>query len=960
MIHIIEGLFMEEHNIRKQVLENVKRFFGSTYKETDGEKYAAVLEGMERPSFPNQDVDELCEKAAKLLLKKYKREPSVEYPSQLIIRKLGKPKINGQNKMVESENQMEKLAFKMANTMAAYEEEIEFMVSHSMDQNGSYDTIFAISSMRKGEEPIKSLIRGVYGRVETQLIHDKKNDSKTIYGKILIPTKNREVNGEERKKESYGSWITTVTSALPSTQEYCVKVRFIPVEKGQEIEQRLKELKEIHDQLRFYSEIDWNDTTGLSSNYGRQENLIERITDKVKLRNIIIGREERSGNYSSNFGITRKQKNKRAEMLVQEMDQELYRLNRALQTQLWKVEVMVKANDEDVIQTVACSMSGALKLWDYDLKWDTEPVNALIAGTKEVIPLMMFPTKEYSGFEFIENEEFSLVSPADITTGIDIGNIIWNGTKISNFYLPIQALNRHAFICGMTGAGKTNTLFNVIEKMDIPFLVIEPVKGEYRSLKTYYPDLKTWVMKAEEDRSSDVSMIRINPFWFPENTNIAFHIDSIKTIIASAFEMSAAMPNILEQCLYHVYIKAGWDIATNSNIYKEELPEEFLYPTFSNLLKEIDDYLDHAQFGDEVLGNYRGAMSTRMKSFIDGLKGILLNTQEHPNYEEFMNGRNIIELEGLADDADKCLVMGTIIVQYYEYLKLHFKISDRRLSHIMIIEEAHRLFKNTKKQANTENGADAAGQLVDSLSNIMAEIRAFGEGLLIVDQSPTKIAEDVIKNSGTKIIHRIDNEKDIKILESSLLIPDDKTSLPALCQGEALIRTEGMTRPCKVTMYCSNIKEQYSLSDSFQRKTLSSEELQIISATMSILSSEEVLKIVQYCIRQVLHDLAESDMENWYETVKTFIVELIYRLDVVKKYDFVAGRWKVIYQIISLAIKRMNDDLSIKEIGTIHLFMMRILDLYYEQRDGYYVKRAAIDILIKYMYDNIIPIFNNG
>src|SRR5699024_9191904 len=280
-----------------------------------------------------------------------------------------------------------------------------------------------------------------------------------------------------------------------------------------------------------------------------------------------------------------------------------------------------------------------------------------IAGTKEVIPLMMFPTKEYSGFEFIENEEFSLVSPADITTGIDIGNIIWNGTKISNFYLPIQALNRHAFICGMTGAGKTNTLFNVIEKMDIPFLVIEPVKGEYRSLKTYYPDLKTWVMKAEEDRSSDVSMIRINPFWFPENTNIAFHIDSIKTIIASAFEMSAAMPNILEQCLYHVYIKAGWDIATNSNIYKEELPEEFLYPTFSNLLKEIDDYLDHAQFGDEVLGNYRGAMSTRMKSFIDGLKGILLNTQEHPNYEEFMNGRNIIELEGLADDADKCLVM---------------------------------------------------------------------------------------------------------------------------------------------------------------------------------------------------------------------------------------------------------------------------------------------------------------
>ena len=122
----------------------------------------------------------------------------------------------------------------------------------------------------------------------------------------------------------------------------------------------------------------------------------------------------------------------------------------------------------------------------------------------------------------------------------------------------------------------------------------------------------------------------------------------------------------------------------------------------------------------------------------------------------------------------------------------------------------------------------------------MAEIRAFGEGLLIVDQSPSKIAEDVIKNSSTKIIHRIDNEKDIKLLQSALLIPDDKTSLPALAQGEALIRTEGMKRPCKVKIYCSDVKENYHLSDSFQHSGVANAELEYAFAAMAILSDDTI------------------------------------------------------------------------------------------------------------------------
>ena len=327
---------------------------------------------------------------------------------------------------------------------------------------------------------------------------------------------------------------------------------------------------------------------------------------------------------------------------------------------------------------------------------------------------MMFPTREYCGFGFSEIEEFSLVSQSDQTEGFQLGNILWNGTPFSPFWLSPGALSRHAFICGMTGSGKTNTLFKILEGVQLPFCVIEPVKGEYRALKSAYPNLKVWTMKVTDDRDPSVQVMRINPFWFPEQGSLAFHIDSIKTIIASSFELTAAMPNILEQCLYNIYVKAGWDLVTNQNVYAGKIPQEYLYPTFSDLCSEIETYLNNSDFSGDLMGDYKGALLSRLKSFVNGYKGILLNTNAHPDYSQIMNGCSVLELEGLADDADKCLVMGTILVQYYQYLKLHFKddSADRKLHHLLVIEEAHRLFKS-------HNGID---------------LRQIGRRVKIVDQ----------------------------------------------------------------------------------------------------------------------------------------------------------------------------------------------------------------------------------
>lgn len=415
------------------------------------------------------------------------------------------------------------------------------------------------------------------------------------------------------------------------------------------------------------------------------------------------------------------------------------------------------------------------------------------------------------------------------------------------------------------------------------------------------------------------------------------------------------MPNILEQCLYNVYINAGWDLITNKNIYADRLPEEYLYPTFSDLCNEIEDYLDKSDFGEEVLGNYKGALLSRMKSFVNGYKGILLNTTAFPNYSEFLNGHCVIELEGLADDADKCLVMGTILVQYYQYLKQHFKDSEdkKKLNHLIVIEEAHRLFKKSKKNKTAESGSDPTGQLVDSLSNMMAEIRAFGEGMLIVDQSPTKLADDVVKNSATKIIHRIDNGDDIKVLQSSMLLPDDTTSFAMLKQGEALVRTDRMTKPCKVLMNCNNDKENYSLSDSFAMISSDDSELREIFVATSILYDDVIANEIQNYIMTYLNSLALTNFKLWYEITEDLLYEVILILKHHKVYDMVDFRLSVLFKIILLSIKKDLHYKSKKDMGLFHMFISRLFDFYQEKRSGAFIKKGVLELFKEYFDKNI-------
>lgn len=937
----------------RKILDNMAEFTGK--EDTDRrEEFLQIIHNfpiadLEDAGLKKISLDPVLEEA-KNLLKDFRVElPRPSYCSRLALKELGRKKQN--KKSASEDSSLQKAALHMAHVLAAYEEDVMLTVTGRVSADQQMKTDFVLSSCEMKDDVIESMIRSVYGQVRTVPAGEFPLYPCRAYacGRMIYPGKDRKKEQPDFKKLE--SWTTAVLKALPASGDFTVSIRLCPLSAAgiYEVEKQREKLARCYNKLKFYSELNCNYSSVLGSSRNPKDNILREGKDTV------FGKNQAGENHSFSIAVSGRDTDRNAWNMLEPLEYEMRRLQNSLDTAAWGIQISAAARSEETIQSLTSVLSGTLEYSGLRLFWsDEEPDRTgFVMNQEEVLPLLFFPAEEFCGFAFKENEEFSLVSENIRGEGFQVGNLLHNSLQIAPFYLSADALSRHAFICGMTGGGKTNTMFYLIRGASLPFCVIEPVKGEYRALKSIFPDLKVLTMKTDAKTDGNVDIMQINPFWFPQGASLAYHIDSIRTIIASAFELTEAMPNILEQCLYNIYIDSGWDIVRNVNIYRDSLPEEYLYPTFTDLCSEIQDYLERSDYSEEVKGNYKGALLSRIRSFANGYKGVLLNTTAHPDYEALMTDHCVVELEGLADDADKCLVMGTILTQYYQYRRNHFPDSGekKKAEHLIVIEEAHRLFKNNKKNEKS-GGPDPTGQLVELLSNMMAEIRAFGEGMLIVDQSPTKLAEDVIKNSATKIVHRIDNSNDIKVMQSCMLLPDDLLSFASLRQGEALVRTDYMTKPCKVKILLSDVKEEYSLAATFRNGDAPDNRLSDSFFANSVLNDANIYKEVSRHMQAYLNSLAVTECAGWREQTGEFIYDLTVILKKWNRYDGV-DRFSVLFETALLAVKRMYFEKNKREMGMIHMFLQRMFTLYYEQKDGSFVKKGETVLFRKYMDKNM-------
>jgi hypothetical protein len=526
--------------------------------------------------------------------------------------------------------------------------------------------------------------------------------------------------------------------------------------------------------------------------------------------------------------------NRLAQMYLTNVDKHLTSLTQGLSLGLWRVATYLMGTDASFSQLsamwrglfsgphtdhspVRVLHSNFLRAWIAN--WvvpDEQQDNLLhpfayqtVLNSAQLAALTNLPTRETAGFSRKRVARFD-VSPSQRQNlveknGLQLGAVEDGGLEHGTYHLHTAAFTRHAFVTGVTGSGKTNTLFQLLhhfERQGVPFLILEPAKNEYRALAAD-PSFKqpVRVITVGDER---VAPLRLNPFevvgW--PAIPVSVHIDLLRSCFAASFGMWTPLPQILEQCLHAIYQDRGWDIIGNTNA---RLPAgadpTAAFPTVADLAAKIEVYTASLGYDEHVRGDLRAALLTRVRGLRTGGKGAMFDTRRSTAMEELLGRHTVLELQNLGDDDDKAFFMAVLFARLVEYRRA-MGPRPGALAHVLVIEEAHRLLANVSRAGSAQpEQADPKGKAVESFSNLIAEIRAYGQGLIIVDQVPTKLAPDVVKNTNLKVIHRIVAEDDRAVIAGATAMnPEQKASLAVLGIGKAAVFEDGEDGPLLVSI----------------------------------------------------------------------------------------------------------------------------------------------------------------
>ena len=370
--------------------------------------------------------------------------------------------------------------------------------------------------------------------------------------------------------------------------------------------------------------------------------------------------------------------------------------------------------------------------------------------------------------------------------------------------LGIESLASHAFVVGATGSGKSNTIYKILDELTstrqdkMSYLVIEPAKGEY---KRVFGHKKNVTVLGTNPAFS--KLLKINPFIFPKGVHVLEHVDRLVEIFNVCWPMYAAMPAVLKDALLVAYESCGWDMTTSMNMVSDEF-----YPSFQDLLENLVTVINDSSYSDEVKSNYKGSLLTRIKSLTNGLNGMIFASEEVDNHILF-DSNAIVDLSRVGSQETKALLMGILVMRLSEHRMTQATGSNQKLHHITVLEEAHNILKSSTSKSTVEGG-DISGKSVEMISNAIAEMRTYGEGFIIADQSPNAVDISAIRNTNTKIIMRLPEETDRRLAGKSAALKDNQLDeIARLPKGVAVVYQNDWVEPilCQIDKFSGEEKE---------------------------------------------------------------------------------------------------------------------------------------------------------
>lgn len=417
----------------------------------------------------------------------------------------------------------------------------------------------------------------------------------------------------------------------------------------------------------------------------------------------------------------------------------------------------------------------ARQLWENEADSLFYTAGTLVSG-RELPMHLGLPTRSVHGLPIIEHAEFGRNVPDEAMPDEDkmnLGKIYHMGKEeAAGLLLNRQAMASHTFITGSTGTGKSNAVYHLLDEItkngQTTFLVVEPAKGEYKNVFGNCTDVQVFGTNPRE-----TPLLRMNPFAFPENIHILEHIDRLVEIFNACWPMYAAMPAVLKDAIERSYQKVGWDLRNSES-------EKGIFPTFFDLLDILPGVIEESHYSKDTQSDYVGALCTRVKSLTNGIYGSVLCAEDALSDAEMFDQNVIVDLSRVGSMETKSLLMGILVMKLQEY-RMCSSGMNSRLRHVTVLEEAHNLLRKTSAEQSQE-GANLQGKSVEMLANAIAEMRTYGEGFIIADQAPGLLDMSVIRNTNTKIILRLPDEEDRKLVGKSAALKeaqiDELSKLP--------------------------------------------------------------------------------------------------------------------------------------------------------------------------------------
>ena len=417
---------------------------------------------------------------------------------------------------------------------------------------------------------------------------------------------------------------------------------------------------------------------------------------------------------------------------------------------------------------------------------------------KELLPFVTLPTL-YSG-ESIEMPKET--APDHDDNGLFLGKDS-DGYKV---YIPLKNLPKHAFLAGVPGSGKTNSMLHLATTLysnfGIPFLILEPAKQEYRALVNK-PEMKGITVFSPS--SGTKFLLHINPFQFPKKMALAEHIGNLKNVFDGAFSMDPPMPFLLDRAIERVYRNKGWLPYMLNN---GDLP----YPTMGELYTTLEKILDETDYEGEVKGNLKSVLQVRIGSLLSREMGDVFDVPESTIApDDWLKRPAVIELEAMGSGPANflTLMLSTLIRESLKMNPQPKEAKENGPRHVIFFEEAHNLI-GPKAQKEGGEGADPKIAATAFIVKMLAEVRNLNEAIIIADQLPTAMAPEVIKNTSLKLGHRMTSQDDRQLLGGTMSADDVQLErMATFSQGKTLCIYEGLLKPFELQMaQWSKIKEK--------------------------------------------------------------------------------------------------------------------------------------------------------